>query len=66
MASIRAMQTSTATLIADRLGDDLPPWVHSRRADGKSWHRIAIELYELTGVLVTGETVRLWFRQDAA
>lgn len=54
-----------ADLIADRLGGDLAGWVTAKREDGASWHRIALDLYEQTGVLVTDETVRRWFREAA-
>jgi hypothetical protein len=61
------MTTShAATLIADRLGEPLAGFVIGRRESGQSWHRIALDLYERTGVLVTDETVRRWFAKAAA
>jgi hypothetical protein len=60
------MTSHAATLIAERLGADLPSYVATKRGEGASWHRIALDLYQRTGVLVTDETVRRWFRQDAA
>jgi hypothetical protein len=61
------MSTShAAALIAERLGSDLATYVAGKRSDGASWHRIALDLYETTGVLVTDETVRRWFRETEA
>lgn len=61
------MSTShAATLIAERLGDDLEAYVAGKRNAGQSWQRIALDLYERTGVLVTDETVRRWFKAAAA
>ncbi len=54
-------QSHAANLIAERLGTDLSAYVSGKRGDGASWHRIALDLYERTGVLVTDETVRRWF-----
>jgi uncharacterized phosphosugar-binding protein len=55
-----------AALIAERLGADLDTYVTGCRDAGQSWHVIAIDLYERTGVLVTDETVRRWFRHASA
>lgn len=60
------MTSHAATLIADRLGEPLPGYVIGKREQGQSWHRIALDLYERTGVLVTDETLRRWFGRGAA
>jgi hypothetical protein len=47
-------------LQARKLGP-LTDVVTTWRDAGQSWTRIAAELYRLTGVHVTGGTVRRWF-----
>jgi hypothetical protein len=64
---VRRPATSyAADLITGRLGEPLPGYVIGCRQQGQSWHRIALDLYERTGVLVTDETVRRWFGATAA
>lgn len=53
-----------AALIAERLPQDLDTFVHTARDAGKSWQRIALDLYAATGVLVSDETVRRWFNTE--
>lgn len=56
--------TRTYLLIEERLDTDLLGFVERKRIDGASWNRIAVELNELTKVLVTSETLRIWFCQQ--
>lgn len=51
----------TYLLLQDRLGSDLQEHVSGLRQSGESWHAIANELGNRTDVLVTPETLRLWF-----
>ena len=37
-------------------------WIADRRSRGMSWRKITRELLETTGVDVTHETMRAWFR----
>lgn len=59
-------KSHAATLIAERLGTDLTAYVAAQRANGDSWQTIALALYRQTDVLVTDETLRRWFRNQAA
>lgn len=51
----------TYLLLQDRLGSDLEKHVSELRQGGESWHAIANDLGNRTSVLVTPETLRLWF-----
>lgn len=57
-------RSGTYLLIEERLKAPLDHEVRSRRADGDSWNAIAVALHESTGVLVTPETLRNWFREQ--
>lgn len=50
----------TFQIIEMKLGRPLRPWIRSRRRRGDSWRAIALELYTLTNVDVTDETIRTW------
>ena len=50
----------TFQIIEMKLEKPLRPWIRSRRRRGDSWRQIALELYKLTDVDVTDETVRTW------
>ena len=50
----------TFQLIEMKLGRPLRPWIRSRRRRGDSWRKLTLELYKLTDVDVTDETVRTW------
>lgn len=39
--------------------------VEQRRAEGISWRKIATEIYDLTGIDVTHETLRSWYPEAA-
>lgn len=57
---------STLRQALDRLLDgDLDGFVTERRAEGASWRRISVELFEKTGVDVTHESLRAWYREVA-
>jgi hypothetical protein len=45
---------------------ELPAWVEAQRAAGASWQEVAFRLRELTGRIVTPETIRLWVARWAA
>ena len=47
-------------LAEERLGEPLANFVLQRRPD-LAWRRIAMEIYERTGVDITYETLRTWF-----
>lgn len=50
------------------LGEDEPleRFVRSRRGEGMAWRRIAVELYDRTGVDITHESLRSWFPEERA
>lgn len=48
-------------LVEERLGADLEAYVAQMRAEGLSWNRLAVDLNNRTGVLVTTVTLRSWF-----
>lgn len=57
---------STLRQALDRLLDGgLDGFVTARRAEGVSWRRISVELFEETGVDVTHESLRAWYREVA-
>lgn len=60
------MLTSVATtlqrLATIELGADVVEWAAARRPE--SWQKIANELREATGIIVTDETLRLWCLQE--
>lgn len=69
MATVLAMTQPTPSvteanprlqLIEDRLGESLALLIETRRAEGRSWSRIAAELNTLTGLYITGEALRKW------
>jgi hypothetical protein len=59
--------TPTARL-ADLLLEGLDEFVLTRRAEGMSWRRIALEISHATGRQIepTHESVRQWFPDQAA
>ena len=62
------METSPTYQLADQaLAGTLAATVLDARAAGQSWRRIAQAIYARTGgaVDVTGETLRLWFGEQA-
>lgn len=74
MASVLAMTQPTPSvtdanprlrLIEDRLGESLAVLIETRRAEGRSWSRIASELNTLTGIYITGEALRKWHQSRA-
>ena len=60
MANTRMAQSPVAQLIAERMAGDLESYIAKKRADGRSWRRISLDIYEATGVEVTAETLRRW------
>ncbi|GEM_PF-5366809 len=57
------MATATQHLIEVQLkGKSLRGLVVSARRSGRSWQSIADEVREATGVIVSRETVRNWYR----
>lgn len=62
------MPTPTPTQIAANhvLDGKLDEFVGERRAAGRSWRLIARDLLDATGIDVTHETLRSWFRQSEA
>lgn len=62
------MPTPNHVLADHLLGGEgqLAELVDQRRAEGVSWRRIARELEERTGVVVTHETIRSWFPEQVA
>ncbi|BDC71035.1 hypothetical protein KAREA_09500 [Prescottella equi] len=60
---LSAMATATRHLIEVQLkGKTLRGLVVSARRSGRSWQAIADEVRDLTGVIVSRETLRSWFR----
>jgi hypothetical protein len=55
--------TPKAALIQDRLGKPLEDWLLSAVGRGRSYRKIAAQIQEETGVVVSHETVRLWLDQ---
>lgn len=56
------MATATRHLIEMQLkGRSLPGLVGTARREGRSWQSIADEVRDLTGVIVSRETLRKWF-----
>ena len=53
--------TTKQLLIEARLGGQrVHDFVSRRRTKGASWQSIADEIHDLTGVVVSRETLRLW------
>lgn len=44
--------------------DDLEQFVRTRRAQHMPWRRVALDVYDATGVAVTHESLRSWFPDD--
>lgn len=53
--------TRTYLLIEERLGSDLAEYAANARRNGDSWHAVAHDLSNRTGVLVTPQTLSNWF-----
>ena len=53
--------TPLAELAEHRLGSSLRRFVRDRRARGKSWRQISMDLYRTTGMDITHEGLRRWF-----
>jgi hypothetical protein len=51
-------------LIEERLGEPLADWIAARRP-GKSWRLISREIWEVTGVDVSFEAIRIWAGADS-
>lgn len=58
--------TPTYLLVQDRLGTNLDQHIAARRAEGESWTSIAYEIRDITGMSVTGETLRSWHAATTA
>jgi hypothetical protein len=54
-----SLQTALDLLLGD--ADSLDRFVRARRLEGLSWRRIALDLYDATGVDVPAETLRAWY-----
>lgn len=67
MRKVTIVKTPTHRLLDQLLGEKGPleAFVASRRADGMAWRLIARELYDITHLDVTYETLRSWFPEDA-
>ncbi|MGH3498212.1 MAG: hypothetical protein ACRDP1_12255 [Nocardioidaceae bacterium] len=48
-------------LIEERLGEDLAQHVAQMRGAGHSWAEVGFELAQRTNVVVTAESLRIWF-----
>jgi hypothetical protein len=61
--AVQRRQTPTYHLANVLLNGDFAQWVVERRKAGRSWRRIALELYEVSDqrIDVTHETLRSWF-----
>ena len=58
-------EPSLAQRLADTLLEGgLDDFVQSRRSTGRSWRLIARDLYEITQLDVTYETLRSWYPDD--
>lgn len=55
-------RTPTQVLIETRLGQPLDLLVHRMLTDGAGWRRIADEVRHRTGIPISHETLRGWFR----
>lgn len=42
----------------------LSVWLHGQREAGRSWAHISRDLYDLTGIDVSYETLRQWVARD--
>lgn len=56
----------TYLLIEERLGTDLAQYAADRRRDGATWAEISFDLGTRTKVIVTSETLRIWFAETEA
>lgn len=56
------MATVTQQLVEIRLGRDLATYVNGLRAAGLSWREIAEDVHQRTGVQVSYEALRSWYR----
>jgi hypothetical protein len=61
-----ATLTPTQELIQIRLGQDLAEYVATKRAEGLGWRRIAYAISDRTHMVVSHETLRAWYGEDAA
>ncbi len=56
------MPSDKQAAMSASLGEDVVEYLRRRKAVGQSYNRIAVELEQLTGRPVTGETLRQWDR----
>lgn len=56
------MATVTQQLVEVRLGRDLATYVNGLRSAGLSWREIADDVHQRTGVQVSYEALRSWYR----
>jgi hypothetical protein len=61
-----AKRTTTAQLIEHKLGRDLGQYVAEMQTRDLGWRRIAQQIREDTGVVVSHESLRSWFAKTAA
>lgn len=60
-----ATETNTYRLLDVLLDGELETFVAERRQGGAPWRIIAREIYDRTGVDVTGQTLWVWFHEAA-
>jgi hypothetical protein len=58
-----AHRTGLYREVEDALGSPLDEFVQARRP-GKSWRLIAREIEDVTGIALTGETIRVWITYE--
>lgn len=58
-------QTPLQKLVELHLGRDLQAYITAGRAQGKDWRTLAEEISTKTGLSVSHESLRQWFREPA-
>lgn len=59
-------KTATALLIEHKLGRDLDEYVTELQGRDLGWRRIAEQVRQDTGVIVSHESLRTWFAKTEA
>ena len=58
-----SLRSAVSVLLKDRHGMDLMVYLMDRRTNGVSLRKIAFDLYDLTGVLVSHQAVADWIKE---